>query len=279
MTLRASLRCGSSLVLLPMWALCGAGAGCSSAPMPIGPPEAPVLVGEKRLLREEGELRLWEGQWLEEGEKGRWFMACAPMKSRVQVLPSETVQRLDVLVAPLGGSWAAINGGFYDQAAMGLVVTGGRVHSPLSSNGGSGVLSWGPGPVRIQHRETYGGSAQEALQSIDRLIDEGRVLVKARADAHRDSRSGFSLSTEGVCMSLAAADSSLVATSSGYQLIRSAGEGLTLAAYARLLGELQAMYALNLDGAVSSQMIVQRAAERWEVRGERGTINAVVIHP
>ena len=247
--------------------------------MPIGPYEAPLLVGERQLLREEGALRLWEGAWVEEGERGRWFLACVPVKSRVQVLPSDTVVRLDVLVSSLGGSWAAINGGFYDQAAMGLVVSGGRTLAPLTRNGGSGVLSWGPGPAQIQHRDRYGGGAQEALQSIDRLVDEGKVLVKTRADAHRDSRSGFSLSAEGMCLSVAAADSSLVATTSGYQLIRTAGEGLTLAGFARLLRELQAMYALTLDGAVSSQMIVKTATGRWEVRGERGTINAVVIHP
>jgi uncharacterized protein YigE (DUF2233 family) len=194
-------------------------------------------------------------------------------------VPSDSVQRLDLLVAPLSGSWAAINGGFYDQAAMGLVVSGGHTHTALSAKGGSGVLSWGPGPAQIQHRDVYGGGAQEALQSIDRLVDEGRVLVEQRPDAHRDARSGVGLSPEGLCLAVAAADSSLAATPSGYQLIRTAGEGLTLAGFARLLRELQAMYALNLDGAVSSQMVVQTTEGRWEIRGERGTINAVVIHP
>ncbi|HNC96201.1 MAG TPA: phosphodiester glycosidase family protein [Myxococcota bacterium] len=271
----AARSCGAGAALL----LVAAGGGCSSAPMPIGPPATPVMVGVGRLLREEGVLRLQEGDWAEEGAKGRWFSACVPPKSRLQVLPSDTVQRLEVLVAPVSGSWAAINGGFYDQAAMGLVVSAGHTHTPLSAKGGSGVLSWGPGPAQIQHRDTYGGVAREALQSIDRLVDEGKVLVEARAGAHRDARSGIGLSPEGMCLTLAAADSSLVATPAGYQLIRTAGEGLTLAGFARLLRELQAVYALNLDGAVSSQMIVQTTEGRWEIRGERGTINGVVIHP
>jgi uncharacterized protein YigE (DUF2233 family) len=197
----------------------------------------------------------------------------------LQVLPSETVERLDVLAAPLTGSWAAINGGFYDTAAMGLVLSGGQVRTPLSTRGGSGVVSWGPGPAQIQHRDAYGGGAQEALQSIDRLVDDGKVLVSPRAGAHRDSRSGIRLSPEGMCLVLAAAEGSLVPMTTGYQLIRTAGEGLTLAGFAHLLREQGAITALNLDGAVSSQMVVQTAAGPWEIRGERGTINALVIHP
>ena len=251
----------------------------AAAPLPATAPDLPVMVGEGRQLREEGSLRLLEGEWVEDGERGRWFSACVPAQNRLQVLPSETVERIDVLAAPLTGSWAAINGGFYDSAAMGLVVSGGQIRSPLSSKGGSGVLSWGPGPARIQHRDTYGGGAQEALQSIDRLVDDGKVLVSPRAGAHRDSRSGVSLSPEVLCLVLAAAEASLVPMDAGYQLVRTAGEGLSLAGFAHLLREQQAVAALNLDGAVSSQIIVQTAAGRWEIRGERGTINALVIHP
>ena len=66
----------------------------------------------------------------------------------------------------------------------------------------------------------------------------------------------------------------------GIQLIRTVGEGMTLAEFAEFLVlAVGAKQALNLDGAVSTQMIVAMPTWRWVVRGERGTINGVVIRP
>jgi hypothetical protein len=163
---------------------------------------------------------------------------------------------------------------------MGLVVSSGVESHALAANGGSGVVQFDSAGANIVHRDAWAPGATEALQSIDRLVDGGASLVHPRPDAHRDARSAVAISDDRLWLVAAFAANNVTSGPDGIQLIRTVGEGMTLAEFADfLVVALGAKQALNLDGAVSTQMIVAMPTWRWVVRGERGTINGVVITP
>lgn len=225
-------------------------------------------------------LELHQLGWEVDGRTGVAWAARVPRAGALAVLPSDEVASLTTLVGNEVGTWAAINGGFYEDGPMGLVVSAGVERHALTDRGGSGVVSYGPTPVAVFHRDAWLPGAQEALQSIDRVVDGGVALVKSRAGAHRDARSAVAVSADAVWVVAAVAADSVRASPDGVQLINTVGEGLTLAEFADfLVSTLHADQALNLDGAVSTQMVVSTPTWRWVLRGERGTINGVLVRP
>ena len=253
---------------------------CAPGPSAAPPAASGVTLGPRALVLAESGLELHRGDWAAGGEKGAIWWVSVPRDAALRVVPSATVRPLADLIGAPSPPWAAINGGFYDSGAMGLVVSGGVEHSPISPKGGSGVLLFGPDPAQILHRDAWRPGATEALQSIDRLVDAGASLVKPRAGAHRDARSAVAITADRLWLVAAYAEQSGTPTADGVQLDDTIGEGLTLAELAELLVTgLGATQALNLDGAVSTQMIVTTSSARWALLGERGTINAVVVSP
>ncbi|MFN7144310.1 MAG: phosphodiester glycosidase family protein [Myxococcota bacterium] len=217
--------------------------------------------------------------WSVPDARGVAWVARVPRGGALDVVPSDTVRPLAAIVGERPGAWAAIDGGFYEDGPMGLVVSDGVAVTPWSKRGGSGIVAYGPDPVRVVHRDAWKAGAREALQSIDRLVDRGVSLVNERADARRASRSAVAVSTDAVWIVAAVAEESVRAAPDGIQLVNTVAYGMTLAEFAGFLVDRGATEALNLDGAVSTQMIVATPTWRWDIRGARGTINAVVVGP
>jgi hypothetical protein len=217
--------------------------------------------------------------WVTTGAAGVAFRVRVPRSAEVDVVDAGAVAGIEAFVGDAPLPWAAVNGGFYeDGAPMGLVVSEGRLRHPLASRGGSGVLLGAPGPAQVVPRAAWTPGGRSALQSVDRLVDGGASLVAPTTGAHRDARSAVAISADAVWLVVTAAQASLAPAPDGLRLVDTVGQGMTLAELADwLVVELGAQQALNLDGAVSSQMVVATAATRWVLHGERGTINAVRV--
>ncbi|NOY26600.1 MAG: phosphodiester glycosidase family protein [Oligoflexia bacterium] len=254
---------------------------------------APVLaeleVDPPRVLWEDHGLVLEQQAWRLGQDSGQAWRVHVARPGVAQVRAASGVTPFAELVPTDPGPWAAINGGFYEFGPMGLVVSDGEVRKPLSVRGGSGVFAWSKelGPS-IVHRSAYVPGATQAVQSIDRLVDQGRRLVKRREGARAAARSAVAISKDGLWLVALADDDSIVPLVSdtggpkveGAQLRATVARGLPLWAFADYLRTaVGAQTALNLDGAISTQLTVVGAEHRFEIRGERGTINAVVIRP
>lgn len=270
-----------------MWSLLFGCHGAPTAEIPLVPtavasapqPRGGVTVTDDTLIAKVDGLELRQLTWSVPGARGLAWVARVPRDGALDVVPSPSVVPLSQIVGTPRGTWAAVDGGFYEDGPMGLVVSDGVEHAALTGRGGSGVVSYGPDRVSIVHRDAWKPGPQEALQSIDRLVDRGVPLVNEREGARRDARSAVAVSGDAAWIVTAVAEESVRAGADGVQLVNTVGYGMTLAEFARFLADRGATEALNLDGAVSTQMIVATPTWRWEVRGQRGTINAVVIRP
>lgn len=233
-----------------------------------------VAVLDDTVIAEGGGLELHQLLWSAATATGVMWAAKLPRSAAIDVVPSERPRPLSELVKA-SGSWAAVDGGFYDDGPMGLVVSEGVEHHAWSRGGGSGILV---GPrAAILPRDQWKPGPTEALQSIDRLVEGGRSLVQQPGP--RDARAAVALGS-ALWLVVAVDDDSVQPGPDGIQLRRTSGRGPTLAELAELLVlGLGAEQALNLDGAVSTQMIVSLPDWRWVVRGELGTINAVLARP
>ena len=246
----------------------------------VEPPQ--VLLQADGLVLEQQSWRLGEAH-------GKAWRVHVPLPGRVQVRPSPTggVVPFSDLLPTDAGPWAALNGGFYERGPMGLVVSDGIEVSPLSSRGGSGVFSWGPAGPAVVHRTAWHAGAPQALQSIDRLVDAGKSLVKRKEAARSAARSAVAISDGQLWLVALADDDSIDPLpggagpgEGGVQLHDTVVIGLPLWIFADyLVDQLGARSALNLDGAISTQLLVRTPGHSFEVRGENGTIDSVVIRP
>lgn len=259
-------------------ALACAGPPESAPPAPVAPVAPGVLVTYDVVVATGDGLELHQLGWQVADRSGVAWGARVPRDGTLSMLPSDDIRSLADLTSGETGTWAAVNGGFYEDGPMGLVVSDGVERHPLSERGGSGVVEYDPMPVGVVHRDTWKPGAKQALQSIDRIVDEGSSLVKPREGAHLDARSAVVVASDGVWVVVAVANESITPGSDGIRLVNTVGHGLTLSEFSDLLVlGLHAQQAVNLDGAVSTQMVVRSPQWRWVVTGERGTINAVVI--
>jgi uncharacterized protein YigE (DUF2233 family) len=197
----------------------------------------------------------------------------------VVVGPSETVEPFASLVPQDDpGPWVAINGGFYEEGPMGLVVSGGKTLTPLSPRGGSGVFFWSPAGSQIVHRDDWRSGPTEALQSIDRLVNAGASVVKT-IGGPQTARSAVVVGKQQLWFVICAAEETIATTSPGeLQLGASEHAGPTLGVFADyLLASTDAVTALNLDGGISTQLAATLNGERFTVTGQAGTINTLVM--
>lgn len=257
-----------------------------SAPLAPSAPSV-ITLGETVTLMSEGGLSVERQRWLWAPDDGQppinmvTYRARAPLNARLSVRPSEGVAPFEALLpqeelAP----WVAINGGFYEEGAMGLVVSGGKEHTPLSPRGGSGVLFWSPAGAQIVHRDDWRAGPPEALQSIDRLVNAGASVVKTVGGA-QTARSAVVVGKEQVWLVISAAEATVTTTGVGaLQLGAAEHAGPTLGVFADyLLHSTDAVTALNLDGGISTQLAAVIDGQRLVVTGQAGTINAVVMRP
>jgi Phosphodiester glycosidase len=151
------------------------------------------------------------------------------------------------------GAVAAVNGGFwsvFDQRAEGLVMHGGTRWPRARDDefyGFFGIDKKGRGiisnPSKVVRRV---GHLREAISGRQLILDDGRVTRKARcADGcrYRQPRTAVGVSADGRTVFLIVVD--------GRQ---SHSRGISLANLARLLAELGADRAINLDGGGSAAM-------------------------
>lgn len=216
-----------------------------------------------------------------------WVARVTPGKAHVTLVPAPRPEPLATLVKrrePSGDS-VAINGGFYDhERPMGLVVADGKRVAPLQPRGGSGVFFIDQGRPAIVHRDAYTArNPSVAIQSIDRLVDQGHVLVKPRPDLPRDARSVLALDDAGALLFVIAFDERAAFRTSDTVIQMtpaSTTTGPTLLEIATLLVDhLHARFALNLDGGFSTAMRLHVGAARREVIAHRATINAIMAAP
>lgn len=252
-------------------------AACSASEP--APTPAPALAAEHH------GARIHQRAIAVDGGLGRLLVAEFPPGAKLEVLPAPVPQPLEQIArAAPGHACTAINGGFYDaDGAMGWVVHTGLEAAPLRPRGGSGVLLVDDGP-RIVHRDHATGRPREALQSIDRIVDDGRSLVSAAARPDPDARSAVALRADGtVILAVVFAEQAVARERPGRVELGPASSttGLGLAAWAELLarpvadGGLAATTALNLDGGYSTSMAIHVGDLDLDVVAHRATINAL----
>ena len=88
------------------------------------------------------------------------------------------------------------------------------------------------------------------------------------------------LSEDDVWLVVTAGKGSLRPFARGFRLRGTSYQGMTLEEFATYVKEeTGASEALNLDGAVSTQLTVKTPERTFEILGERGTINALELRP
>ena len=210
-----------------------------------------------------------------------------PRDARFEISPAERPQSLAGLVSP--GPHVALNGGFYDEQghAMGLVVENGVTIHPLRRRGGSGVLIHGAAGFRVVHRTRVPDRGVErAVQSIDRIVDQGRSLIGAGASPARDARSAVATFADGRARLYAVFAERAVARkrchTSGCSFALSAAStstGVTLGELADLLVAEGASAALNLDGGYSTSFDASLGGRSLRVAAFRATTAALIARP
>lgn len=193
--------------------------------------------------------------------------------------------------APQAGAYAAINGGFYgrDEQPMGWVVADGRELAPKTRSGGSGIFLLTGEGASVVHRDATLPKTPPllALQSIDRLVDAGKSLVKPRPAPPRDARSAVAVLDGGSVLFVVAFDrqSAEIAGDAVTLNAKSTSSGMTLAEFAEVLalpearGGLGAKTAMNLDGGFSTSMQLRVGDTERRVVAHRATTNALLAAP
>ncbi|MCC6873805.1 MAG: phosphodiester glycosidase family protein [Sandaracinaceae bacterium] len=228
----------------------------------------------------------------QEGWTGRVVRAQVPLSGhRLRVIGSDRPRPLAEIVAqsPPPRPFAAICGGFYDLEgrAMGLVIADGRTLSPKTEQGGRGIFFYETGRADIVHRDAFEErpAIDQALQSIDRLVDEGANLVATTASQRRAARSAVAIDRSGDVFLVVAFDERAIATATDAEIQLdedSSRTGPTLWQMAELLrappaeGGVSALRALGLDGGVATSMMFKSEARSLSVIAHRATIGAIV---
>lgn len=254
-------------------------AGCAAATLgddqPVDGSRAPVVV-----IHDADSLRVERDTWRDGASTLVAWRVRLPHDSCLAVNAADAVVPFSTLLPADAGPWAAVNGGFYELGSpMGLVVSRGAPRTPLTARGGSGVLEATPaGPVVVR-RDDYVPGSDAAVQSIDRLVDGGASLVH-NTGGPRAARTAVAITADAVWLVVIVDATSIERDGTDVQLTSTSGYGPTLRETAQyLVDELHAEQAINLDGAVSTQLAVADGEFQLAVHGERGTVNAPVLRP
>jgi len=247
----------------------------------------PVAVTKVQVLHDTSGLRVERQQWKFGATQGAAWRVRLPLDAGVSLSSGNGVMGFQRLVPTGDGPWAAINGGFYElipkrraYRPMGLVVSEGKRLSKLTGRGGSGVFYVdGDGPAIVK-RSAYGAQhPRVALQSIDRLVADGKSVVSRQHATQTAARSAVVVGRSHLWFVVAVDARDFIGIAQGARLTTTS-HGLSLWAFAEYLrATTDVRDALNLDGGVSTQMAVQDGSYALRIDGVRGTINALVARP
>lgn len=246
-------------------------------------PTATLWVGEPTTIAEAPWGRFVRVPWRIGQEFGFGWHVIVTDTARLAVVGAARTREFDELLQE--AAWpvlAAINGGFFDEndAPLDLIRASGREVHRLRRDGGSGVFTVSKGRADIVHRSERTDGAEHALQSIDRLILDGRSLIKASpgASGARAARSAVAITAEGVELVVVAHGESLRRGANRADVRFASGFGLTLGELADyLLAASSADKALNLDGGPSVQLRVKLGAHELVLDGGGPTASAIVV--
>ena len=257
----------------------------------------PIVIGPviEKLASGEGAVRLERLSYSQHNQRGQiWLGTIDPSLSDISVESGEGKERALEDIVPSSRrtrDHITINGGFYDDnGPLGLVVSHGHTIKRFRADGGSGVLVLEGGMPEIVHREAFRRTRvlDHALQSIDRLVADGQVLVARRQDAPRDARSLVGITAQQQLVVAVVFDQDSVSQDAGGQVWlnrQSTSTGPTLRELAELAvrprdaGGLGCRWALNLDGGWSSAMRVKIGPDRRSITPYRGTYTALLASP
>lgn len=237
------------------------------------------LQADSVVVAEATGLRFEQRRWSSGGVSGvAWCVRIDRQRADVGVEMPDARSHLPDFLPARPGVWAAVNGGFYEDGPLGLVRVAGVDRAPYSERGGSGVLIVDDGGVRVIPKADWPVPARHALQSVDRLVVDGASVVKPRPDAQRAARAAVALDNDHVWLVVAVGDASVRPADDGWQVVDPYGAGMTLGEFAGwLVSDLGATSALNLDGGLSVELVVDLGERAWTVHGVGGTVNAVVV--
>lgn len=265
-------------------------------------PAAPVQLSRGTEVAAQGGITLTRHTYTRGEARGSvWVARIAPGKTartgaRLNVVSAKAPAPLASVAAPRVG--VAVNGGFYDAsgAPMGVVKASGTEVAPWRRGGGSGVFVVQSPPgrartARVVHKDTFRGlqHVHAAVQSIDRLVADGKILVGTRASPAPDARTGVCVTKNGTVKlavlfddrAVLAQPSAKAALQRDIQLTAASSQtGVSLRDWASILaGPLGCENALNLDGGLSTSMWARLGDAQLDIRPFRATINAVVATP
>lgn len=244
--------------------------------------EDSVQVGPLEVLASQHGLIIERQRWSFNNTTGTAWRARTALPARVRVVGADAVSSFDNLLPVDEGPWVAINGGFYDENGqpMGLVVSDGVTQSAFRRGGGSGIFQVVDGQPRVIHHSEYKSGSSQALQSIDRIIGEDRVLVNQRPGARAAARSAIAISDTELFFIVLAQDEGVVGARDDVRISGPSGIGMPLWAFTEYVAlTTDAREALNLDGALSTQIAARVEGRDIRVRGVGGTINAIIMRP
>lgn len=240
-------------------------------------------------LRVSGEIEIATADWgvlrryaWRAGEEfGFGWHVLVTREAALKVIGADRTRVYDTLLRESGLSiLAAINGGFFDEDGLPLdmVVSDGVVLSPLRASGGSGIFVLRDGRANIVHRSTPTRGSTQSLQSIDRIIDGGRSLVRRASDL-RAARAAVTIGPDGVELVVIAHGESVRSEGSSVDVAFASGFGLTLGEFAEYLIQTSgATKALNLDGGPSVQLRYRTSAGTMlSINGGGPTATAIVV--
>ncbi len=175
---------------------------------------------------------------------------------------------------------------------MGVVVGNKKQESLLRRGGGSGVfvVQSQPAKVSVVHRNAFPAlrDVEQAVQSIDRLVDAGKSLVGDAANKELDARSAICVTSSGeVKMAVLFDEQAIEAERNGHLRLnrKSSTTGVTLQEWSLVLADvLGCSEALNLDGGYSTSFHAKLPNENGKVKtlevvAYQATINVVTARP
>lgn len=235
------------------------------------------------ILLQDENIRLQKQFWYWSDQSGIIWSVHIPLdKSKLSILPSTKPQTLDQFPNQ-SFNYAMINGGFYDKQdnPLGLVIHDFQEIQALNLNGGgSGVIYSKNDQITISHKKHYPGQAEEALQSIDRLVHNQTALLHYKPNRPLSTRSAIVLTKTEIILVLLAENRIIHGKDFNIQLGFNRNYGVPLWAFSHYLtNHLGAISALNLDGGVSSQLLVHINNKNFTIKNIGKTINAVMLSP
>ena len=240
--------------------------------------EQGIQFSSPEVLAEEKGLILTRRRWKQEEREGWGWHATCTIPCDAGVRGENRAVEFESFLFEEQTPWVSINGGFYDidGSPMGVVISNYDVIQPFTGRGGTGIFTVDENGVQIISSSDFEPTVIHAVQSIDRIIMNGRTLP-TRIEEFA-ARSAITISENAVSIVVVAADPSVLGSKTEIQLSAVSFMGMSLWAFADyLLATTDASEALNLDGGVSTQMAGQIGDVQFRIYGVNNTPNVITL--